>query len=173
VKDLDEAPIFRPRMGGGRNRRGVSRRASSRVVRGRPLGLDDGLRDCPIAVGRPEASARWVVAKAHASCLGTGGTMAAPRKSSTSSATRARPLSGENSHLRDRRVGDIRSAWATPTTICSPSTTAPLGAVACAGAKCVDLYAFVDGWEHYAVVGRVDRGDAAVNCTGGACAYPP
>jgi hypothetical protein len=58
------------------------------------------------------------------------------------------------------------------TTSCSPSTTAPLGAVASSGAKCY-LCAFVDKWEDYVVVGRLDRGDAAVNCTGGAHAYPP
>jgi len=82
VIDSDDLPIFRPRMGRGpkrasRDGTGSFRSALlSRMVRGTRVTLRRAARS-RVAVGRPNASARRVVVKAHVARLGAGGAKAA------------------------------------------------------------------------------------------------
>jgi hypothetical protein len=82
VIERDDLPIFRPRMGRGpkrasRDGAGSFRSALlSRITRGARVTLRRAARS-RVAVGRPDASARRVVVKAHVARLGAGGAKAA------------------------------------------------------------------------------------------------
>jgi type IV secretory pathway VirD2 relaxase len=82
VKDLDDLPIFRPRMGGGRKSTSRSGSGSfrnallSRIARGAGTARSAAARS-RVAVPRPDANARRVVVKVHVARLGAGGAKAA------------------------------------------------------------------------------------------------
>ncbi len=82
MKDLDDLPIFRPRMGGGRKSTSRSGSGSfrnallSRIARGARTAQRHVARS-RVAVPRPDANARRVVVKVHVARLGAGGAKAA------------------------------------------------------------------------------------------------
>jgi hypothetical protein len=83
AKNLDDLPIFRPRMGGGQ--KSTSRSGSgwfpnallSKVARGAGAARRRAAARSRVAVVRPDANARRVVVKVHVARLGAGGAKAA------------------------------------------------------------------------------------------------
>jgi type IV secretory pathway VirD2 relaxase len=83
VKDIDDLPIFRPRMGGGRKSTSRSGSGSfrsailSRIARGAGAARPRAAARSRVAVPRQDANARRVVVKVHVARLGAGGAKAA------------------------------------------------------------------------------------------------